>query len=333
MSFGVHTSDMVARARTVEAALLRPLLQLSSNAASLDRMQQGRRDAGRADHLQKIAATFVDGYNLMFEHAPITRLNRVLNECEPERHGFLVEGAAMGATIRDGLSIRGKNLARLRDAHGERFSYLIQVGAGWALARVPWSSLIIRRQLPWFLYALSLDGRGFHDAFFKPDRLERGELCHGRGFAAKAYDQGLGRAVWFVALGQMHVAASCIAAYPVERHNELLSGLGLAMAYAGPAGVEDWHKLLAQFPQYHAAISQGVVFAAAAQAQASLFSNNTNLACESLNLGSAEKAAEFALSQRPEFKPDTIDKEMSLYDGWRHSVQTTLPCWKVEHSR
>lgn len=281
----------------------------------------GAPDVQRRAHLQQICETFLRGYNAMLEGRPLSRLCALLDASPAERHGFAVEGAAMGAAIRDGFSIDARLLGKLRETHGRRFGYLIQVGAGWAMAKMPWRARSILSVLPAELAALSVDGRGFHDTFADPKRLAGGQIRRGSGDASRSYDQGIGRAVWFCTAGSAPAAADILSEFSPERHNPLLSGIGLALAYAGPAHGNDWDVLVERFPTHRAALAQGVVFAAAAQVDAGHVTDNLASAAERMLGLTAREAAAIAESERPAAAITDLTAALAWYETWRRRVQ------------
>ena len=56
------------------------------------------------NHLEAIGTTFISGYNLGLTEPAPGPLREALESLPPARRGFLVEGAAMGAAIADGIT-------------------------------------------------------------------------------------------------------------------------------------------------------------------------------------------------------------------------------------
>src|SRR5207247_986244 len=123
-----------------------------------------------------------------------------LERVEIELRGFAFEGAAMGLALLDRLTPwkaqRWRSFAR---GPGEPHAYMVHVGAGLALARLRKSLRLDRGDLDPLLRWLVADGYGFHEGFFRwADRsrpLPAPERA--RGYARRAFDQGLGRSLWF----------------------------------------------------------------------------------------------------------------------------------------
>src|ERR1044072_2324051 len=89
--------------------------------------------------LGQIGRVFLQGYHAALDDEGPEALAFNLEAVERELCGFAYEGAAMGLTLLDQLSLR--NPERLRtflNGVGANHSYMIHVGVGWAIARVPW---------------------------------------------------------------------------------------------------------------------------------------------------------------------------------------------------
>ncbi len=303
---------------------LRPVMVLPPEAASLDRVRTGKYDTKRAAHLESIACAFVEGYNLMLGSYALAALRARLGQVPPALRGFLVEGAGMAAAIRDGLSTGHQHLQALNGAFGGEYRYLVQVGAGWAMARLPWLGRKVFSGLPPENFSLSLDGHGFHDTFFHPERLKGGQLARGRSLSARSYDRGIGRALWFVALGRTDLVASHIDDIDENRRGDLLAGLGLAMAYAGPADPGECAKILHRFSKHRPAYLQGIGFAAAARIDAGHVTANLAAICDAVLGRSAEEVAALVEAHHPKSRPVSRNEALAVFEVWRSAVQHRL---------
>lgn len=300
----------------------RAVARVPASEADLARRGVRAADPARAETLKGIAHRFLAGYNAMLDAQPLTVLERQLGETDPSRHGFVVEGAAMGAAMRDALSLRSGLLEALIDAHGTRFEYLISVGAGWAIAKTPWRAARIHAAFDPLLAPLTCDGRGFHDLFFDPGKAETGKIARYRGARARGYDAGLGRALWFVASGHVPRVSDLIARFPAERRPDLLAGIGLAMSFAGPATKEDWAALRSAHAENWPHVGQGVCFATEAMRLSGTIPDHTALACRAALDMSPEAAADIAAATRPaNVMPESGD---AAYEAWRAAIRNRL---------
>ncbi|GLF98789.1 DUF1702 family protein [Streptomyces yaizuensis] len=274
--------------------------------------------------METVGRSFLEGYG----HAVGTRTVAELEHClagVPERfRGFAYEGAAMGATVLDAIpGTGGRRLAALLSGQGRHHVYMAYVGIGWALARLPrplWPD--IGRTDPLIRW-LILDGYGFHQAYFHTDRYVRdqrpstglGWPWGPAGYLQNAVDQGIGRAVWFVAGTDPDLAATLIEKFPHQRRPDLFSGTGLAAAYACGARADELEQLAHRAGPYRPQLLQGVAFAAEARELAGLTVEQNRLAVRTLTGLEPKEAALVCRRTRPQ-GPATGDD----YERWRRAI-------------
>jgi hypothetical protein len=255
------------------------------------------------------------------------RLSTRLHTVDTELRGFAFEGAAMALTLLDHLmpNNRGR-FHRFLHGEGAPHSYMLHVGAGWAMARLPW----LRWRVNSFISTLdplarwlALDGYGFHQGYFYwPASVRRQEVPRGiAGYARRAFDQGLGRSLWFVEGAEAPRIAAAIAAFPPARQPDLWSGVGLACAYAGGRDQAHIELLREAAGPYLAQVAQGAAFAAKAREQAGNPAPHTELACGVLCGVSAEAAARVTDTALLRLPPDDVEP---AYEIWRRRIQEQM---------
>jgi hypothetical protein len=236
---------------------------------------------------------FLDGYHAAMRTPNLTDLGTHLDrEMSSEYVGFAYEGAGMYLALVDFLTPwRSDQLGRFLAGPAKKHDFITIIGAGLALARLPWvrwhAEGAMRRFDPglgWF----AIDGYGFHEGFFHDCTFI--DQCIApttvSGYAARCFDHGLGRSIWFVKGAVPERIRESILAFPQERRGDLWAGIGLACAFAG--GV---HEDLASYAtvikklQSFAApaeldLSLGVVLAAYSRYKAGTASPWTSLACQ-----------------------------------------------------
>src|SRR5262249_1827635 len=124
-----------------------------------------------------------------------------LHSVEAEARGFAFEGAAVGLALLDQLTPwRRDRLTVFLEAQGAAHVYMIHAGVGWALARLRRNVAPVIATLDAVLGWLAVDGYGFHDGYFYWPRYVTNQEVprHLLGYARQAFDQGLGRSLWFV---------------------------------------------------------------------------------------------------------------------------------------
>jgi hypothetical protein len=315
-----------------ELAAARPLAKLrqrlfgiSTEEATFKR--RGFRDCGPVptDRLEQVGRTFLRGYHAaLIDEAPDALAAR-LEAVEEAMRGFAYEGAAMGLVLLDQVSPwrRGRLQAFLGGA-GSRHPYMIHVGAGWAIARLPWlrrNAERATRGLDPLLRWLALDGYGFHEGYFHWRRYKGRPEGFGRlgGYAVHAFAQGLGRSLWFVEGADVTRLPSAVASLPRHLHADLWSGVGLACAYAGGAEAREIEWLRASTLSFAAELAQGAAFAAKTRQRAGNLTEHTEVACRILCGLSATEAADVTdetLARLPE------DGDVPAYEVWRQRIQS-----------
>jgi hypothetical protein len=275
------------------------------------------------ERLEKVGGCFVQGYNAaLAEDRPAPLAARIHDEVDREHHGFAFEGAGMALALLDTLTPwRRDRLARFLAGPGDAHAYIVNVGAGWILARLPLSPERLLARLDPFLGWLALDGYGFHEGFFRwPRSVERREVPRKlRGYALRGFDQGLGRSLWFVDGADVERLPRTIGAFPAERRPDLWAGLGLAVGYAGGRSEAEIAALRQAAGPLAPQLAQGVAFAAQARERAGNPAAHTGLAARVICEMSAAEAAEVtvaALEGLPADRP-----EEPAYEVWRRRIQ------------
>lgn len=278
-------------------------------------------DAGVRRRLEHIGFTFVQGYHAALDDDALEVLISKLNAVADELRGFAFEGAAMGLTLLDTLTPwkRGRLQAFLQGP-GTPYTYIMHTGVGWGLA------LLHRRvepplaRLDPLLRWLAVDGYGFYHGYFHWPRSILGHVfpAHLTGYACHAFDQGLGRSLWFVDGADVTRIPITIATFPPSRHADLWSGVGLACAYAGIVDRLALETLRAAAGPYRPHLAQGAAFAAKARQRAGNPADHTELVCIVLCGLSATAAAaitDVALQDLPS------DGPRPAYEVWRQRLQ------------
>jgi hypothetical protein len=273
--------------------------------------------------LERVGAAFLSGYNAALGTTS-QKLVQHLDSLDAELRGFAYEGAAMGLSLLDQLTPWRRNRWRsFLEGRGWPHIYMMHVGAGWAVARIPWRRRRLDRALERFdplLRWLVVDGYGFHEGYFHWPAYVHGGPPGVRltGYAARAFDQGFGRSLWFVDGADPARIAQTISRFPHARRGDLWSGVGLAASYAGGVDFSVLSAIAVAADEWRAHVAQGAAFAAGARARAGNPAPHTALACGVFCGTSAESAAgitEDALE-------DLHDREgWPAYEVWRQRIQ------------
>jgi len=294
---------------------------------SLEEATFGRRGFPECDErlrlrLESIGKTFLTGYLAALDVDGHDDLRRRLEEVDLERRGFAYEGAGMALALMDMLLPWKRNRWRtFVEGPAAAHDYMMNVGLGWALARMHRRVERTLERLDPLIGWLALDGYGFHEGYFKwksvivhhhvPSRL--------KGYARRVFDQGVGRSLWFVEGADVRRIAHTIGRFPAARHADLWAGVGLASAYAGGTD-EEAIRLLAELSGEHRpALAQGVVFACETRRKVGNIATHTALASRVICGMPVETAADIAIEEREKLPRD---RELPAYEVWRIRIQS-----------
>ena len=297
---------------------------------SLEEVSYARRGfrGGSAEiraRLESVGGAFLGGYHAALEEDRTEALAARLDAVDPWYRGFAYEGAAMSLALLDALTPwRRTRLQDLLSGAGGDHVYMAHVGAGWAIARLPFGMQGMLARLDPLLSWLAFDGYGFHQGFFHWSRaIEGPQEVPSRlsGYARRAFDQGLGRSLWFVDGAEVERIANTISHFAAERQPDLWSGVGLASTYTG--GVEASHlfALKQAAGDFWPQLAQGSAFAAEARRKAGNMVEQTRVASEVLCELTAEAAADLTQETLVDLVPDG---QQPAYEVWRQRIQREL---------
>jgi hypothetical protein len=235
----------------------------------------------------------------------------------------------MGFAVRDGLPFgRADRAARFLAGRGSAQIYTGYVGVGWAMARLPRFRWPRAAGMDPLLRWLALDGWGFHQAYFHTDRYVGARyrpaslawIPDYAGYEARAIDQGIGRAMWFVGGAEAAVVADLVDDFDEARSADLYSGIGLAATYAAGASEDELHTLRERAGVHRGALAQGSAFAAEARLRGGIVLDSTEVATRVLTGFSVREAAQIT----QDTKDGLADTDLPAYEHWRQRIASAL---------
>jgi enediyne biosynthesis protein E3 len=286
------------------------------------------------DRLERVGEMFLSGYALAAGARSVAEAEDGLEKLPWEYRGFAYEGAGMGYAVRDGLPFGGRWVRQCLEGRGTDHIYMVYVGVGWAMARLPrlrWGKATAALTDP-VLRWLALDGYGFHQAYFHTDKYVRGQYQDPRfpwpaegpaWYANRAIDQGIGRAIWFVCGTDPNLVADTLDAFDTSRRADLYSGAGLAATYAGGVDRAELEVFLERGQAYLPQIAQASAFAATARVRAGLVTPHTELATSVICGISPEDAARVCDENLPQPSEGSAD-QASAFELWRQRIAADL---------
>jgi hypothetical protein len=298
-------------------------------------------DAEIVAHLEAVGFAFLAGYNEAIKLGCVDGLLASLRNVPPSHRGFAMEGASMAFVMLDRLLRPRRDRFRLfLTSAAVDHLYMAHVGAGWALARLriarfAWTRRRTLAAMDPLLGWLAIDGYGFHEGYFHPRRAVKRQRqpAPTNSYVCRAFDQGLGRSLWFSECADPWRIRAAILRFPEYRRSDLWSGVGLACTYAG--GVSD--AAIAAVKHFGAAygpqIAQGAAFAAKTRLRAGNLVDHTVRACRILcdsEVAEAAAVTDRCLADLP------AASLVPAYEIWRqriaayfvrqpHAAQTVLP--------
>ncbi|WNV84572.1 DUF1702 family protein [Umezawaea sp. Da 62-37] len=291
------------------------------------------KDQASREALEAAGGTFLTGFGYAAEAASVDEAERNLDTVESPLRGFAYEGAGMAYAIRDGLPFgHHHHVADFLAGPAEPHTYMTCVGVGWALAKVPrsrWAATtggVTDRMLRWLVH----DGYGFHQAYFETDKYVRRQFreqdfgwpADGPAwYAARAIDQGIGRALWFVGGSDVTIVANMVDRFDADRRPDLFAGVGLAATYAGGADEGELRSLVERAGDCRPQLAQGSAFAASARVIADLTTPYTGLATRVLCGVTPERADRICQETKP---GGDADDGTPAYEVWRQRIAAVL---------
>ncbi|MEV4091641.1 DUF1702 family protein [Streptosporangium saharense] len=308
-------------------ALRRRILTPSVSATKLGTRGFNEKSPEARELLETIGESFLTGYAFAAESRSAREAEQRLETIPTRFRGFAYEGAGMGFAVLDALPFtRGRKIGDFLAGRGDDHLYMVYVGIGWAMARLPrflWPDVSAYDPL---LRWLVLDGYGFHQAYFHTGRYVH---AHHRDpafpwkadrfgwYAGHAIDQGIGRAMWFVGGADAGLVATMIDGFSAERRADLYAGAGLAASYAGGAEEEELLTFWERAGEHRPWIAQGSAFAAEARQRAGLVVPHTLLATRVFCDMTPEQAARISEKARPD---GPVQGEVPAYEVWRRRI-------------
>ncbi|HZI13837.1 MAG TPA: DUF1702 family protein, partial [Myxococcus sp.] len=135
----------------------------------------------------------------------------------------------------------------------------------------------------------------------------------------RAFDQGLGRGLWFVEGAGVERIIGRVRGFPAGRQPDLWAGVGLACTYAGGVERPALERLREAAGPHLPQLAQGAVFAARARQRAGNLAPHNALACEVLCGRSSEDAA--ALAELALERIGAQEAPLPRFERWRQRIQ------------
>jgi hypothetical protein len=199
-------------------------------------------------------------------------------------------------------------------------SVQVYIGLGWALSQrqVPLASFF--QSIAPIMHARVLDGYGYYEGMFRNRTTIRDKSLPGdiTGNSLRAYDQGVGRSLWYFAKGSTVQLERLINGFSDERKLDLWRGVGIAAAYVG--GDDNiFASIYDLAASYQTQLATGAMFLAHSRMKANTLNEETELACRTwCDMGAREAIA--ILEKTEPIEPANAD----AYIDWVKQIEEAL---------
>src|SRR4051794_21427922 len=208
--------------------IVRRLLSLRGDEARFARSLADFEDPGLRRRLQAIGDAFLAGYRAALEEEDPEALAGRVQRIDPDLWGFAHEGVGLGLVLLDSLMPRRRRFDAFLAGSGTEQPYMLHVGAGWVLARLPVSPSRFLARFDPLLRWMTLDGFGFHEAFFHWRRTVERRWLPPRlsGYRRRPFGGGGGRPLLLAPRGQGGRPARVVARFPESPPGGPVGGVG-----------------------------------------------------------------------------------------------------------
>lgn len=277
--------------------------------------------------ISRVVYTVLDCGFYAIAHPRFDELVPMIEARDPELHGFAYEGAGMGLAILDFWMPWNRRVKKFATGPAVRYKRAVYLGVGLGYARMGRNPQRIRNRLPDPFWSWAVfDGYGYLTSLLARTQKRYLEECAEpdqlSGYARRAFDQGMGRAVWFIKQGAV---GPVIERFPARRRPDLWSGVGYACAYAGGGNREALETIGTAAGQYLPDLAVGVAASARTRHAIGNPVQHNEIACQVLCQMSSVEAARIAETAMLDL-PAGSDEEPS-YEVWRQRLRASL----VEH--
>ena len=276
----------------------------------------------RAAELKRVSFIFLDGFDAALT-AEGGKIERDIDKLPQIDRGVAFEGAAAAKAVRD-LSAENFSTSQTSSllVESNQYSFLMLLGIGEALAQLKMPPQICNAFANENWSGQIIEGYGFFDGYFNwHEAVIKQRYPDGLGpELMAAYNQGIGRALFFITNGNPQQIRDLIVTFDPVRRAELWAGVGLPTAYIGGHTERELKRLVDLADKYRAEFMQGIMLGASARNQQSYIPEHTELAASVVYGSSALKAVDFTNN----LTKLVLERESHTMHDWQHLVRREL---------
>lgn len=232
--------------------------------------------------IENIRNTFIDALELAAEQPNVPLLITELENIGAEFRSIAYEGASVAIAIKDLYEDETFSQWNAFKELTQNHQAQVHAGLGWALSQLSKPVFPIIDSFTPLMQGRIVDGYGYYDGYFRQRQSIKNKIVPEQfqnSFLA-AYDQGIGRSLWYASKGDVTIIPAMVQEFPDLRHTGLWRGIGTACAYVGGCDELTLNLLFNLAEQYQPQLSAGAALAARARAHANSPSSGSQLACE-----------------------------------------------------
>jgi hypothetical protein len=233
--------------------------------------------------MEKIRTIFQAAKDVSTEHEKLTSLLTHFKNAEPEFYLVAYEGASMGIALNDfsnnDASLNGWQ--KFLNGPASNYSTQAHIGLGWALAQQNKSPLPLIDTLDPLIQYRILDGYGYYDGILKQRSTIKNKKTplHFSEKNLQAYDQGVGRSLWYICKGEIEKVSELLLSFPAARHAALWRGIGTASAFVGGLNETLLRNLWLSSSEHSDQLVRGAKHIAKSRIQTNSLTPDIELAC------------------------------------------------------
>jgi hypothetical protein len=198
----------------------------------------------------------------------------------------------------------------------------IHVGLGWALAQTETDISVILPELDPMMRYRVVDGYGYYDGIFRRRKsiLNQQKPEFTDPVACAAYDQGLGRSMWYLNNGVIAGAKAMLQKLPAERHTDLWRGMGIATVYVGGCNEETLREIAQSAEKYIPQLAAGAAMALVSRHYAGFISDSNALVASTI----CHRPVEEILSANEALRSNLDLNGEDAYMKWVDELESTF---------
>jgi len=273
--------------------------------------------------MELIQATFQEAKEIAIQESSIEKIDELLKIFSNEFISVAYEGASMAIALKSIQETNSlKNWNEFYHDYALKHSSQVHVGLGWAFSELNLNFSSFDLNIAPSLKYRVMDGYGYYEGLFKRRQSVRMQQ-YPQNFsqiALKAYDQGLGRSLWYISQGEVEKLIKLINIFPENRHYDIWRGVGIAVAYVGGIGIPLLQQLINESAKYLSSFKCGISLLVQSRCKAGTISEDTKLICEFIFKLSCNNVNDQLIL----IEKETISSPELMYFDWLKNIEERL---------